>query len=320
MIGIFKNNNPLALLLLALLAFLPGMTGDMMVNATVPAGATAIFKALSANLSFLDGSRGMLGKIIYTALLLAEALILNKIISDHKLMERAGFIPAMSFLLLNAIMPFQTGPVFLVLNGLFLLLLKLLIVMYKQSNANNQLLLTGFIVGCMASNNTHFLILYLWISISVMIMRPASTREWLLTSVGFMLPFYFLASGLYLLDTLNLSMIFSGFSVGFSLPPLKLMEWTKTSLFLALPWIGLFSFNSQIGKMMIQARKAYLIMLTLLLAILVLCLFSIKDISTTLMLMLVPSALLFAPLFLSFKRNFIPNLILMSLIILALLR
>ena len=128
MIGIFKHNNPLALLLLALLAFLPGMTGDVMVNATVPAGATAIFNKLSGYLSFLDGSKGMLGKIIYTALLLSEALILNKIISDHKLMERAGFIPAMSFLLLNAIMPFRTGPLFLVLNGIFLLLLKLLIV------------------------------------------------------------------------------------------------------------------------------------------------------------------------------------------------
>lgn len=320
MIGIFKHNNPLALLLLALLALLPGMTGNLMASTAVPAGATAIFNTLSGHLSFLDGSGGILGKIFYSALLLAEALILNKIISDHKLMERAGFIPAMSFLLLNTILPFHPGSIFLVLNAIFLLLLKLLIVMYKQSNANNQLLLTGFVVGCMVSMNINYLILYIWISISVMIMRPASTREWLLASVGFILPFYFLASGLYLLDKLNPSMIFPRFSIGLRLPTLNPMEWTKTSLFLILPWIGLFSFNSQIGKMMIQARKAYLIMLILLLAILVSGLFSIKDISTTLMLMLVPSALLFAPLFLSFKRNFIPNLILLVLIILALLR
>lgn len=320
MIGIFKNNNPLALLLLALLAFLPGMTGDMMVNTTVPAGVTVIFKTLSGYLSSLDGSGGMLGKIIYSALLLAEALILNKIISDHKLMERAGFIPAMSFLLLNSILPFHPGLIFLVLNGIFLLLLKLLIVMYKQINANNQLLLTGFVVGCLASMNIQFLILYVWISICVMIMRPASLREWLLTSIGFVLPFYFLASGLYLLDKLNPSMIFPTFSIGLKLPKLSPLEWIKTSLFLIMPWIGLFSFNSQIGKMMIQARKAYLIMLVLLLAILVICLFSIKDVSTTLNLMLVPSALLFTPLFLVFKKNFIPNLILTALIILALLR
>lgn len=291
-----------------------------MANTVVPDSATSIFNKLTGYLSFLDGSKGMLGKILFTALMLTEALVFNKIISDHKLMERAGFIPAMSFLLLNSILPFHTSPLFLILNGIILLLLKLLIVMYKQSNANNQLLLTGFVAGCLASMNTHFLILYVWVSISVMIMRPASLREWLLASIGFILPFYFLASGLYLLDKLNTSQIFPQFSIGFQLPELSALAWTKTSLFLVLPWVGMFSFNRQIGKMMIQARKAYLIMLILILAILVICLFSIQDISTTLTLLLVPSALLFATLFLSFKRDFIPNLILMSLIILALLR
>lgn len=320
MTGIFKHNNPLALLLLALLAFLPEMTSGVTVNAATPTGATAFFKELSAYLSFLDGSNGLLGKIIYASVLLTEALLLNKIISDHKLIEKAGFIPAMSFLLLNSILPFHTSLLFLLLNGIILLLLKLLIVMYKQNNANNQLLLTGFVVGCLVSMNIHFLILYVWISICVMIMRPASLREWLLTSIGFILPFYFLASGLYLLDKLNPSMIFSGISIGFSLPALGPLEWTKTCLFLVLPWIGLFTFNIQIGKMMIQARKAYLIMLILILAMLVVCLFSMKDISTTLMLMLVPATLLFSPLFLVFRKNFIPNLILIGLIILALLR
>ncbi|MCF8214605.1 MAG: hypothetical protein K9I92_05575 [Chitinophagaceae bacterium] len=320
MIGIFKHNNPLALLLLGLPALLPVITPDTMVNAAVPAGTTAIFKALSAYLSFLDRSNGMFGKISYTALLLAEALIFNKIITDHKLMERAGLIPAMSFLLLNALLPFHTTLIFLVLNGMVLLVFKLFITMYKESNANNKMLLTGFIVGCMASMNTGFLILFCWAAIGIMIMRPASIREWLLATTGFILPFYFIFSGMYLLDKLNVSMVFPAASMDFTLPSLSPLAWTKTSLFLLLPWIGMFSYNIQIGKMMIQARKAYLIMLILIMATLVICLFSIKDISTILTLMLVPSALLFSLLFLAFKKNFIPNLIFLTLIILSMLR
>jgi hypothetical protein len=319
-IGIFKHNNPLALLLLGLLALLPVITPDTMVNAAVPAGTTAIFKALSAYLSFLDRSNGMFGKISCTALLLAEALIFNKIITDHKLMERAGFIPAMSFLLLNALLPFHTTLIFLVLNGMVLLVFKLFITMYKESNANNKMLLTGFIVGCMASMNTVFLILFCWAAIGIMIMRPASIREWMLATTGFILPFYFIFSGMYLLDKLNVSMVFPSVSMDFTLPSLSPLAWIKTSLFLLLPWIGLFSYNIQIGKMMIQARKAYLIMLILIMATLVICLFSIKDISTILTLMLVPAALLFSPLFLAFKKNFIPNLIFLTLIILSMLR
>ena len=320
MIGIFKHNNPLSLLLLGLLALLSAITIDATVNAAVPAATTAIFKALSAYLSFLDRSNGMLGKIICTALLLAEALIFNKIIADHKLMEKAGFIPAMSFLLLNALLPFHTTPIFLVLNGMVLIVFKLLITMYKESNANNKLLLTGFIVGCMASMNTGFLMLFCWITIGIMIMRPASIREWLLAITGFFLPFYFIFSGLYLLENLNSPMVFPPFSIGFNLPPLSPSVWSKTGLFLVLPWIGMLSFNRQIGKMMIQARKAYLVMLILVLATLVICLLSIKDISTTIPLMLVPSSLLFSPLFLAFKKNFIPNLIVLVLIILSMLR
>ena len=320
MIGIFKNNNPLALLLLVLLAFLPGMTSESMANAAMPSGATAIFNELSAFLSFLDASKSMLGKFISIALLLSEALLLNKIISDHKLMERAGFIPALSFVLLNMLLPFHTSTVFLLLNGMLLLVFKLLIVVYKQNNANNQLLLTGFVVGCLASMNTPFLTLYCWIIIALMIMRPSSLREYLLSSIGFILPFYFLISGLYLFDKLNFSMVFPPVAIDFKLPALSPLEWTKISLFLLLPWIGMFSYNIQIGKMMIQARKAYLIMLILVMAILVICLFSIKDMSTTLTLMLVPSTLLFSPLFLVFRKNFIPNLILIALVILALLR
>lgn len=90
--------------------------------------------------------------------------------------------------------------------------------------------------------------------------------------------------------------------------------------FLVMPWIGMFSFNGQIGKMMIQARKAYLAILVLNTVFLLVCILSIKDTPTILPLMLVPTATLFSPLFLAFKRNFIPNLLLLGLIILALLR
>ncbi len=153
-----------------------------------------------------------------------------------------------------------------------------------------------------------------------MIMRPASIREWLISSLGFLLPFYFLASGLYLADRLDPSKIFPAFALTFKLPSHQPLEWIKTILFVALPWIGIVSFNKQIGKMMIQNRKAYLVMMLLNLAVFLICMLSLTDLSTTIPLLLVPSTLLFAPFFLAFKRNFIPNLLLLTLILLSLIR
>lgn len=231
MIGIFKNNNPIALLLLVLLASLPGITGNWGVTTLAPAGATVLFKELSSFLSFLEPSKSMMGKIIFTAILLVEALLLNKIITDHKLADRAGLLPAMSFLVLNALLPLPISPVSLVFSGMMLLVFKLLILMYKENNANNKLLLTGFLVGCMALMNTSFLVLYCWSTICIMIMRPASMREWLLSTIGFILPLYFLSSGLYLLDRLKPSTIFPDYTLVFEIPILSPLEWVKASLF-----------------------------------------------------------------------------------------
>lgn len=320
MIGIFKNNNPFALLLLALLAFLSEFSGHALVTGAIPTGSTVLFDHFYKMISWADYSDNLYGKGIKLSVLFLEALLLNKIITDQKLVERPGFIPAMAFLMLNALLPFHVSTTYLILNGAILLVLKMLIRLYKQLKPNNQLLLIGFIVGSIASLNTSYLILYAWITVCIMIMRPASIREWLISSLGFLLPYYFMASVLYLMDKLNLSILVPAFSIVFKMPELDMVEWIKIILFALLPWLGMITYNKQIGKMLIQGRKAYLIMLLLNLTILLICILSPSDVSTTLSLMLVPSTLLFAPFFLSFKNNFIPNLVLLALIVLSLLR
>ena len=87
-----------------------------------------------------------------------------------------------------------------------------------------------------------------------------------------------------------------------------------------LPLIGLWMYSSSIGKMVIQNRKTYLIVF-----ILILVLFGILGIkfgilAKEVMLIITPASLLTAPIFLSFKKEFIPNLLFFVLIALALLR
>lgn len=320
MIGLFKNNNPLALLLLALLAILPGFFGDTKVTAALPAGSTALFDYFAGLDHVLLQYNSLLHTTINSSLVLVEALLLNKIISDHKLMDRPGFIPAMAFLLLNALLPFNITTTYLILIGVMLLVLKILMVMYKQSKPNNQLLLVGFMMGSMAGLNTSYLLLFPWITIGIMIMRPASVRESLISGLGFVMPFYFLASMLYLTDRFDPSNIFPAFTIDFGLPALPPLTWAKTILFLTFPWVGILLYNKEIGKMVIQGRKAYLLMLLLNMALMLICFLSFKSISTNFALMLVPSTLMFAPFFLSFKRDFIPNIVLLSLIALSFLR
>jgi hypothetical protein len=148
-------------------------------------------------------------RFLNIGLLLTESLFLNKIVSDHRLMEKPGFVPAMTFLLLSALLPFRITTFFILISGLLIGLLKILIIIYKQEQPNNNLIAAGFITGILAAMNTVYWTTYLWLIIALFIMRPSSIKEWLICTMGFVLPFYFVLSWQYLTDQLDLISFFS---------------------------------------------------------------------------------------------------------------
>jgi hypothetical protein len=258
--------------------------------------------------------------IINLVLLLSESLFLNKIVNDHRLMEKPGFVPAMTFLLIQALLPFKIDSFFILVNGLLLVLLKLMIIVYKQERPSNNLIGAGFTAGLLAALNSGYWTIYLWLITALFIMRPASSKEWLICTLGFLMPFYFILSLEYLNDQLNMKQFFSDFGFNFSIPTYKPIFWIKMLFVGLLPLIGLWMYSSSIGKMVIQNRKTYLIVF-----ILILVLFGILGIkfgilAKEVMLIITPASLLTAPIFLSFKKEFIPNLLFFVLIALALLR
>jgi hypothetical protein len=259
-------------------------------------------------------------RFLNIGLLLTESLFLNKIVSDHRLMEKPGFVPAMTFLLLSALLPFRITTFFILISGLLIGLLKILIIIYKQEQPNNNLIAAGFITGILAAMNTVYWTTYLWLIIALFIMRPSSIKEWLICTMGFVLPFYFVLSWQYLTDQLDLISFFSIKAFTFTIPRYSTLIWTKIAVFITLPVLGLWAYSSQISKMVIQNRKAYLTVFILSVLILLILLLQLNVLGNELMFLLTPASFLFAPFFLSFRKEFIPNLILLAIIVLAVLR
>ena len=259
-------------------------------------------------------------RFLNIGLLLTESLFLNKIVSDHRLMEKPGFVPAMTFLLLSALLPFRITTFFILISGVLIGLLKILIIIYKQEQPNNNLIAAGFITGILAAMNTVYWTTYLWLIIALFIMRPSSIKEWLICTMGFVLPFYFVLSWQYLTDQLDLISFFSIKAFTFTIPRYSTLIWTKIAVFITLPVLGLWAYSSQISKMVIQNRKAYLTVFILSVLILLILLLQLNVLGNELMFLLTPASFLFAPFFLSFRKEFIPNLILLVIIVLAVLR
>ncbi len=304
--------------MLLVLAAMPELKGVFVIHDNIN-NSTLLFSYINEYLLPLNSNSNGI-RFLNIVLLFSESLFLNKIVTDHRLMEKPGFVPAMTFLLLSALLPFRITTFFILISGLLIGLLKILIIIFKQEQPNNNLIAAGFITGSLAAMNTVYWTTYLWLIIALFIMRPASVKEWLICTMGFVLPFYFVLSWQYLTDQLDLKSFFSIGSFAFMLPKYSTLIWTKIAVFITLPVLGLWAYGSQISKMVIQNRKTYLTIFILSIFILVVMILKLNVLGNELMFLLTPASFLFAPFFLSFRKEFIPNLILLAIIVLAVLR
>lgn len=318
MITLFKHNNPLALILLLVLATLPEWKGGY----PIPIEGnnfSLLHNYIEHYLFSLRGNSSGL-RILNIILLLTEGLFLNKIVNDHRLMDKPGFVPAMTFLLIQALLPYKIDTFFILINGLLLILIKLMIAVYKQEKPSNNLIGAGFTAGLLATMNPGYWTIYLWLITALFIMRPASSKEWLICTLGFLMPFYFIFSWEYLTDQLNLKAFIANYEITLSIPDYKPIVWSKMIIITLLPLIGIWMYSPTIGKMVIQNRKTYMIAFILILVIFILLALKFGILASEIMFLLTPASFLIAPIFLSFKKEFIPNLLFFVLIALSLIR
>lgn len=322
MIGLFKHNNPLALLLLIVLALFPFFAekGGLDATSIVSPQPAVLEQALVNLLAWMGAGSKWINNMATVSLLLLEALLLNKMATDHKLLERTGLLPAMSFLLLNALSPVRITAFVLLSNLAMILLLRIMVALYKSSKPNNLLLAAGFTAGLLGLLKTPYLLLYIWLVVALLIIRPSSLKEAVVATIGFVLPYYFLAAGLYLNNNPLFQHTFSTLAPDFQLPTMTAAEISRLSFFIGLPWIGLAVANRQISKMMILNRKTYIIILLLFLTLMMAPALDQQQLIPLLHLLLVPGSLMMANLFAYHKKNYLPNLILVGMAILSLFR
>ena len=235
-------------------------------------------------------------------------------------MEKPGYLPAMWFLLLQSLIPIQVSLDILVMNVFMIASVKLMILVYKLEKTINSLLTASFMLSLIALINATSVIYFLWLSAALLIMRPASFREWIMVLTGYLLPIYLLTSILYLADSLDFSLIFSFQKIEFGLPVLSPIEWIRIAIVLLTPWLFFMLSANQISKLLIQGRKAFIICLLLSIVVSSLILSELTSVSQNMHLSLLPATLLISPLFIHVRKKLLPNLFILILIVLSQLR
>lgn len=320
MISIFRNNTPLAIGLLLLLAIVPEINPHPSASMLNNSQHTIVWNWIYTFSEWINFNTSFLGILIRVSVTLICALYINKIVTDYKLMEKPGYLPAMWFLLLQSLIPKQVSLDILLMNVFMIASVKLMILVYKLEKPINSLLTASFMLSLIALINATSVIYFLWLSAALLIMRPASFREWIMVLTGYLLPIYLLTSILYLADRLDFSLIFSFQKIEFGLPVLSPIEWIRIAIVWLTPWLFFMLSANQISKLLIQGRKAFIICLLLSIVVSSLIVSDLTSVSQNMHLSLLPATLLISPLFIHVRKKLLPNLFILILLVLSQLR
>jgi hypothetical protein len=263
-IAVFKQKSPgnvAVLLIFGLLIKLPLFLYPKSIVATINDGR--LYQLL---ISSLPANGHILFSIISFILLYSQALMLNFMVNEYRLINRQTYLPAMAYMLVTSLLPewnYLSSP--LVANTFIIWGFILLFRLYNTSNARPQVYNIGLIAGISSYLFFPSAAFVVCILLGLMILKPFRLNEIALFILGWTTPYYFHAIYLFLTDQLSIANFFPHISV--RVPVVKSSIWLAGGvLLLTIPFlIGGYYVQTHLRKMLIQVRKNWSILLLYLL-------------------------------------------------------
>lgn len=249
--------------------------------------------------------------LLYHALILVQAIRLNMAMNELRMYPSNSFVPAMTYVLLTAVIPqwCAISPA-LVTNSLVIWIFIKLSRLYNHPSPKTLLFNTGLIAGLSVICYHPMAILVGVVLFALAVVRPFRLAEWLVLLIGVGLPYYFVLSVLFLTDRLPaIASMLPDFYLG--LPAGSNDKWLLLGLgyLVVALLLGLFFWQVSIGRMVIQIRKNWGVMMVMLLTLLpVPFIFQLGGLESGL-LSLVPVCAFAANAFANPRRMGLPNLL-----------
>lgn len=217
-------------------------------------------------ISLLPPKNAMLCAVIAFALLYIQALMINYLLNAYKMIARASYLPAMSFLLITSLLPewnFLSSP--MLANTFIVWMFIHLFQLYSASNAKAQVYNIGLLAGITSYIYFPSAAFAVCILLGLLILKPFRFNEIFLFLIGALTPYYFHIVYLFLTDQFHFANFFPRISV--KIPAIKNSIWLAAAiLLLMIPFlVGGYYVQTHLRKMLIQVRKNWSILLLYLL-------------------------------------------------------
>ena len=271
MVGIFKANNPFNTFLLLVYGLF--LKVGWFIHPVAPATQQTdgfLFREMVLKLKVVGNSVPAIYPTIAYLLLFTQAVTFNKLINDQRLMQKANYLPAMSYILVTSIFPewnILSAP--LLINTLLIWVWARMSNLYSSPNPKTTLFNIGMVIGLSTFFYFPSLAFAALMVFALLVTRPFRLREWIVSFLGIITPWYFLLSYLFLTDKMQ----------GYHLPPFNVnyprfnqSYWTFGAVVIVVIafLLGCYYVQANLSRQIVQVRKSWsLITLYLVVAVFV---------------------------------------------------
>lgn len=204
------------------------------------------------------------------ALLYIQAIGINRLMNEQRLMQKPNYLTGMSYLLITSLFVdwfYLSSP--LIVNTLLIWVLSKLCNLYNDPNPKSSLFNMGLVIGLATFFYIPSIAFLLLIIVGLGITRTFRLPEWLMVLFGLLTPYYFLGAWVFLADRWK----------GLGLPPLSVSvprfnqgAWAYTAMTMVLltVLVGIYFIQNNMRRQVVQARKNWnLVFLYLIVAVIV---------------------------------------------------
>jgi hypothetical protein len=257
-VGTFKANNPYNPFLLLIYGLV--LKFSIFWYPVIPQAQQTdgfLFKVLLSQLSGIGHAFPYIYPIIAFALLYTQAITFNKLVNDHRLMQKPNYLTAMSYLLITSL--FQEWNVLsasLIINTLLIWVWARMSGLYNNPSPKTTLFNIGIAIGISTFFYFPSLTFTALVIFGLLVTGHFKPADWFIAVLGILTPYYFLLSWAFLTDRIT-KYKFPGFSVSF--PHFNQSNWAIAAIIIVLiaSAIGIFYIQKYFLRQLIQSRKSW---------------------------------------------------------------
>lgn len=254
---------------------------------------------------------------LYHAMVIIQALRLNFLFNEQRMFVRNNFLTGMVYILLTGVFK-EWGMITpaLLSNLLLIWLFAKLVKLYNNPNPKTVIFNIGLIIGSSILLYHPTSMLILLALFALVVVRSFSITEWIVMMMGILAPFYFLFSFLYLTDRSGKMLQFLPvWKLGLPNANASIVFYISLALILIFLIAGLFYWQDQSRRMLIQVRKNWGVLMVFLLVMIPLPFISAAANLSSMFLWIIPVAPFMSNAFLAPRKNILPNIMFWSLVV-----